>query len=266
MKSLLLAILIAIPGLAGAQSLLEFRKDLAFDAQEVEAQAERAYRSRLRLLAADGRLDADADLLARLRGLMLTLRTVAAIERPEAVGIHWEIHTCRRCGENAAAMAGGKLLIGEEFIAELALSDDEIGYVLAHEMAHVLAEHTREYATAARYFVGNGPNRKYWDIQRELDESIAVNLSMAPVYVQQEREADYMGFILGARGGFEPEAMGVMLHKLHSQTGGGFVPHVDAGERMRHAQTMLESARRLYAMGLPGLRMQATPAATASGQ
>jgi predicted Zn-dependent protease len=250
MKNLLFAMLITLPGLAGAQDLLEFRNDLAFEAAEVEALAERSYRRRLAALAADHRLDVDTQLLARLRGLMARLQVAAEFERPAARTLAWEIHTCRRCGENAAAMAGGRLLIGEEFISGLALADDEIAYVLAHEMAHVLAEHTREYATTARFFVGNGPNRKYWDIQRELDESLGLNLRMAPVYAQQELEADYMGFILGARSGFDPAAMTRMLHKLHREGGAGFVPHAGSGERMRRAGAMLESAQRLFAMGM----------------
>ena len=49
----------------------------------------------------------------------------------------------------------------------------------------MLAEHTREFATTARFFVGNGRNREYGDIQNELDESFVVNLRMAPVYAQK---------------------------------------------------------------------------------
>lgn len=59
------------------------------------------------------------------------------------------------------------------------LSEDELGFLLAHEMAHVLCEHTREFATAARYFVDNGLDREYWDIQRELDASLLAKLPSA---------------------------------------------------------------------------------------
>ena len=216
MKRMLVAMLIAAPGHSGAQALLDFHNNFAFPAGAVEAVAERTYRARLWSLAEDGRLDVDAKLLGRLRRLVAGLDAAVRFEHPGAAAIAWEIHTCRRCGENAAAMAGGRLLIGEEFISELALTDDEVAYLLAHEMAHVLAEHTREFASVARYFVDHGRDRHYWDIQRELDESLAVNLRMSAVYVQQELEADYIGFILGARSGHEPEAMLRMLHKLHA--------------------------------------------------
>jgi predicted Zn-dependent protease len=250
MKHLLFAMLIAAPGISWAQGLLDFRNDLAFDARTVEAVAERAYRARLHKLAADGRLDANTELLGRLRKLIARLTPAAQFEHPGAPTIVWEIHTCRRCGENASAMAGGRLLVGEDFIAELALTDDELGYMLAHEMAHVLAEHTREFATTARFFVGNGRNRDYEDIQNELDESLAVNLRMAPVYVQQELEADYMGFILGARGGFDPNAMTSMLRKLHTEAVRGFVMHPSEGERMQRVQAMLQTAHRIHETGI----------------
>jgi predicted Zn-dependent protease len=245
MKSLLIVMLVFAPGICGAQGLLDFRTDLAFETQTVEALAERTYRVRLRALAADGRLDTNPRLLGRLHQLVAQLLAGVRIERPDAATLAWEIHTCRRCGENASAMAGGKLLISEEFIATYSFTDDELAYVLAHEMAHVLAEHTREFATAARFFVGNGRHRDYEDIQNELDESLALVLRMSPVYIQQELEADYMGFIIGARSGFDPKAMLRMLAKLDMRTGPSFAPHPPSGERSQRAEAMLQAARRI---------------------
>jgi Zn-dependent protease with chaperone function len=255
MKHLLVLLLIAVPGLAPAQGLLDFRRDLAFEAGAIEAIAERAYRARLQTLAAADQLDTDTALLRRLRDLLARLQPAARRERPEAAAMAWELHTCSRCGENASAMAGGKLLVGEEFVTALAFSDDELAYLLAHEMGHVLAEHTREFATTARFFLGNGRNRDYWDIQNELDESIAENLRMAPLFAQQELEADYIGFVLGARSGFDPEAMPRMLRKLHPATplepelAPAFSFHPAAGDRQQRAQAMLETARRIRALG-----------------
>ncbi len=250
MKHLLFAMMIGFPGFAGAQALLDFRNDLAFNPEAVEAVAERAYRLRLRTLSDKGLLDTDPVLLSRLRGIIAKLQPAAQFERPDAAAIRWEIHICRLCNENASAMAGGKLLVGEEFVAELAFTDDELGYVLAHEMAHVLAEHTREFATYGRFFVSNGRDRYYEDIQRELDESFVVNLRMAPIYAEQELEADYMGFILGARSGFDPEAMPRMLRKLHADTAFDFSRHPAATERMQRALTILPAAHRIRELGI----------------
>ncbi len=201
-------------GAAAGAPLLDFRDDLAFRPESVDAFAGRVYEERLSALRADDRLDRDAALLRKLAALLVRLRMAAEAERPGSAALSWEIHTCRRCDENASAMAGGRLLLGEEFLAKLDLSVDELGFLLAHEMAHVLAEHTREFATAARYFVDNGLNRPYWDIQHELDNSLAVQYHMAFVAAQQELDADRIGFFLGARAGLDPDAMMGLLGKL----------------------------------------------------
>lgn len=251
MKIVLIAMLLLVPGFCAGQRLLDFRNDLAFEPAAIEALAEHAYRARLQVLDREGRLDANAQLRVRLHGLVVRIAEAARFERPESARIEWEIHTCRSCGENASAMAGGKLLVGEEFVAELAPTDDELGYMLAHEMGHVIAEHARESATTARFLLGNGRNRDYEDLRSELDENLAANLRLAPLYAQQEFEADYIGFILGARTGFDPDAMPRMLRKLCSDAGSGFALHPSDDERIRRAETMLDTARRIRSIGIP---------------
>jgi predicted Zn-dependent protease len=141
-------------------------------------------------------------------------------------------------------MAGGRLLLGEEFLAKLDLSDDELGFLLAHEMAHVLAEHTREFATVARYFVDNGLNRPYWDIQRELDDSLAVQYHMAFVAAQQELDADRIGIFLGARAGLDPDAMVSLLRKLDDgRPSAAPSAHPDQRRRIEQAASMLQAAK-----------------------
>ena len=251
MKRWLVILLLAVPGAAGAQPLLDFRNDLAFQATTVNAFAAHVYHDRIQRLAAAGDLDVDRTLLKRIRSLLARLRPAAEYERPAAARIAWEVHVCRNCDENASAMAGGKLLVGEAFIKSIHPSDAELAYLMAHEMAHVIAEHTREFATTARYFVGMGLKRGYVDIQHELDESLALQLRMAPLYKQQELEADYIGFILGARSGFPPRAMLSLLQKLHTDGPSMFDPHPSAEKRLQQARAMLPAAERLYARGLP---------------
>jgi predicted Zn-dependent protease len=252
MRVLLAIVMFVASGLAGAQALLEFHDDLAFRRDSVDKFAERAYRARIESLAAADHLDRDAALVDRLRSIAKRIGAAAAIERPDLPAPHWEIHTCRDCGEQASAMAGGRILVGEEFVSNLALTDDELAYVVAHEAGHALAEHTREFASIARYFMDNGVRREYWDIQRELDNSFVVQLRMAFVSEQQEEEADYIGFILGARAGFTPDAMISLLDKLGSMPSQGFGTHPTAAHRLDQARAMLGTARTLYARSRSG--------------
>jgi predicted Zn-dependent protease len=228
---------------AAAESpLFDFPNDLAFRRDAVDAFAGRMYAARLAKLREGNRLDRDPALLARLEAILARLRTAARIERPGLAGLDWEIHTCRRCDENASAMAGGRLMIGEEFVAKLEPSDDELAFLLAHEMAHVLAEHTREFATAARYFMDNGLHRPYWDIQSELDSNLAVQLRMAFVAEQQELDADRIGFFLGARAGFDPPAMLSLLRKLGPGSSDVLSTHPTQRLRLDQATAMLQAA------------------------
>ena len=243
----LAALLLLAPALAPAQPLLEFRNDLAFTPQEVSALAGRAYGARLHALRMAGRLDADPTLVARLRRLLPPLIAAAAYERPAAAGLAWEVHACEDCGDNASAMPGGKILVSDSIVRKLALDDDELGYLLAHEVAHVIAEHAREYATAARYFVDNGLHRGYADIRQELDQSLPIALEMEPFAEQQELEADYMGFILGARAGYRPEAMLRLLGKLGPLGDSVLGTHPTQAKRLAQARAMLDAARRIAA-------------------
>jgi predicted Zn-dependent protease len=239
-----------VPGLAVAQPVLDFRNDLAFQATAVNAFAAQVYRQRLGKLIANDKLNRNEALLERVRSLVERLRPAAEYERPAAAKIAWEVNICRECNENASAMAGGKLLVGEEFINELNPTDDELAYLLAHEMGHVIAEHTREFATSARYFVGLGMKRDYPDIQHEIDESFSLQMRMAPLYKQQEMEADYIGFFLGARAGFTPKAMLSLLRKLDTDGPTMLDAHPTTRERLRQAQSMLPATQRLYSRNL----------------
>jgi len=248
----LAVVLLAISGHAGAQRLLEFPDDLAFSATEVNALAARAFGARLRTLAGSRQLDPDPALGERLKRIFPRLLRAAIYERPAAEGYAWEIHACRGCEEHALAMPGGKVLVSADFVRSRALTDGELAYLLAHEIGHVLAEHTRAFATAARYFADNGLARDYGDLQQELDKSLPLLLRMRSLSVQQELEADYIGFILGAHAGYAPESMLSLLEKLRSNSTPLVGTHPADDERLQRARAMLETARRLAARAHAG--------------
>ena len=114
----------------------------------------------------------------------------------------------------------------------------------------MLAQHTREFVSVARYFVDNGLHRDYSDIENELSQSFPVMLRMHPVYVQQELEADRIGFVLGAQAGFRPGAMISLLKKLGDGGETVLATHPTEAQRLAQARNMLETARRLYAHAL----------------
>lgn len=261
MRGRIAAVLLAASGGAPGQALLDLPgPGLAFGAEVVEAFAERAYQQRLSALRADGRLDATPTLRARLQRLLERLVRAADRERPGIARLPWEIHTCRRCGEGASAAAGGGLLVGEEFLLGLRLADDEVAYLVAHEVAHVLAEHTREFAHAARYFVDNGLRREYWDIQRELDASLPAQYRMAFIAEQQELEADRIALFLGAGAGYHPSAMASLVEKLAGASrGAGPATHPPAERRAAQVAKGLGAAALVWSRALEELAADRAP-------
>jgi hypothetical protein len=248
MRSWIAAVLLAATGTAGAQSLFDYRDDLGFTRESVESFARRDYQRRLDLLRESGRLDANPALSGRLAPLFARVLAAAEIERPGFARLACEIHTCSRCGETAFAAAHGRLMVGEEWVARLDLSDDELAFLLAHEIAHVLAEHSREFAGAARYFVDNGLRREYWDIQRELDASLVAQYRMAFIAQQQELEADRIALFLGARAGFDPAAMASLIAKLAvGETGPGPGTHPAHQRRLAQVRAAQSAAAVLHA-------------------
>ena len=116
-----------------------------------------------------------------------------------------------------------------------------------------------EFATAARYFMDNGLHRPYWDIQNELDSNLAVQLRMAFVAEQQELDADRIGFFLGARAGFDPPAMLVLLRKLGPDGSSDLLStHPTQRLRLDQATAMLQAAEVVRGWADRGARRAAT--------
>jgi len=128
MKFWLAIFVTIVPAVSGAQPVLDFRNDLAFRATTINSFAEHIYHERIRKLRTEGKLDQDQALFKRMRSLVDHVRLSTEYERPAATMLSWEVYSCRNCNKNASAMAGGKLLVGEEFIAEIDPTDDELTY------------------------------------------------------------------------------------------------------------------------------------------
>jgi predicted Zn-dependent protease len=243
MKMLAACLLAVWPALAAAQ-LFELRRDLAFSEQEVLRASETAYRQRVESLQAAAALDRDPALAARADAILTRLLPAAAQERPGIRQLAWELHISDSADDAAAAMAGGKLLISAPFVRSLALDDDELACLLAHEMAHVVAEHARESATAALAFVSKRRYRSYADVQDELDASLSLALKLQHVQAAQELEADFIGIVLAARAGYDPAAMLSLLRKLGEEDEPAIVrTHAPASERLAQARRTLPIAR-----------------------
>jgi len=118
--------------------------------------------------------------------------------------LSWRLTVVRLADIEALAMPGGHVFISESFVDRRALSDDEIAFVLAHEMAHSILEHERQALTFARLLLPRDVPRTVRDMYTEMDFNFALLQAMEPVMQQGEFEADELGLLLASVAGFSP--------------------------------------------------------------
>ncbi|SHN21517.1 Peptidase family M48 [Duganella sacchari] len=188
-------------------------QELSFSAEEVDSRMEDRYIDRMVDLAAAGRLDEDHALLARLRYISAELIRAAIELKPEAARWEWEVHTTSDPEVDAICMAGGKILVGSAFVRQLALNDGELATLLAHEVAHAVAEHHRETFSEA-VLLNRFPAVPLDVVMARLDSDLSLQIRLSNLSSLQESEADQLGMVLAHRAGWSASDMVSFYRKL----------------------------------------------------
>jgi Zn-dependent protease with chaperone function len=102
----------------------------------------------------------------------------------------WKIRAQLNGEMNAYGFASGKILINTGLYWHLNLNDDELAFVIAHEMAHALRDHSREKMSASLLF-GSLPTYARYGVSQ--------------VWLH-EQEADLIALNLMSKANFKPEA------------------------------------------------------------
>ena len=145
--------------------------------------------------------------------------------RPDAKGWDWEVQVINDPKTvNAFCMAGGKMAIYTGMWEKLKATDDEIAQVMGHEIAHALADHTRERMSVAMTSAVVDARRGGRDHRRrrrcraglaltgaQLAAVVAIQL---PNSRDSESEADQIGIELAARAGYDPNAAVTLWEKM----------------------------------------------------
>ena len=151
--------------------------------------------------------------------------------RPDAASWAWEVQVIDDPKTvNAFCMAGGKRAIYTGMWDQLKASDDEIAQVMGHEIAHALADHTRERmsiamtsavaTTTAAIALGSrdsGAGTGLALTGMQLASVLAIQL---PNSREGESEADQIGIELAARAGYDPKAAVTLWEKMTKESGG----------------------------------------------
>ena len=179
----------------------------------------RAYNSVIRsIYQVQGLLDNPSVQYQDQRVQHIFKRLIAHVDAisPEASGWTWEIHVVDRGIVNAFAVGAGKVMVYRGLIEHLALSEDELAFIVAHEMGHNLRLHMRENLSniVPIYVAGVGLSQAFtpWSSAMVMDYGVTKTMSRT-----KETEADRIGIELMAHAGFNPLAAQRSFVKFHDQ-------------------------------------------------
>jgi len=199
--------------------------------QMAVSQSAAAYVQMMGELDKKKKIEAGTEREKRVREITDRLVAQAVRVRPDAKGWAWEVKVIDDPKTvNAFCMAGGKMAIYSGMWEKLKATDDEIAQVMGHEIAHALADHTRERmsiamtsaavttAAAVAITVAGGDERAGLALTgAQLASVLAIQL---PNSRESEAEADQIGIELAARAGYDPKAAVTLWQKMGKESGG----------------------------------------------
>jgi predicted Zn-dependent protease len=189
----------------------------------------------------------------RLRAIAQKIVPHALAWNPRAKDWKWEVNLINSKQINAFCMPGGKIAFYTGILDELKLSDDEVGMIMGHEVAHALREHARErmaknVATRAGASLLSG----LLGLGGTGDALMNMGGQLLTLKFgrEDESEADLVGMELAARAGYNPQA-GVSLWQKMGAASKGAPPqflstHPSGPTRIKDIQANLPKVMPLY--------------------
>lgn len=183
-----------------------------------ESESEAAWRalaaSYVRKAERDRKLDLDVALNARVDAVMSRVGAAVAAVDPGFAHSDWRAILIEDFGHGAVAFPGQTLLVDARFVRRLALSDDELALVFAHEAGHILAGHAYEKLSFMAETLGpeRAPTARTALLEFLARDEYAV--SFRPVARLQEREADRLGAAILLASGYDTERALGLFDKL----------------------------------------------------
>ncbi len=201
-------------------------------------------------------LNADPAMLARVRGISNKLIAKVGVFRPDATKWKWEVNVEKNDQLNAYCMPGGKIMVLSGLVEKIKATDDELGAVIGHEIAHALREHGRERMSQA-YVQQFGLQALASLIGGTAGSMAAQGAGLGsqlffslPNGREQEREADKMGLELAARAGYNPDAAVTLWQKMSANNNGAppefLSTHPASENRIKDLQALAPKVRPLY--------------------
>ncbi len=174
---------------------------------------------------------------------------VATYQVPGSANHDWQLVVTRMPGDEAWSLADGHISISEDFIVRNHLDADEVAFVLAHEISHVVLAHEADMVDIVRSIVPFGVTASVNDVYATLDFDMGLLLDIAPMMSDMELEADRTGLMFAALAGVDPDRAIGFLRKLAAgpQRASVAATHPEDQQRLAAAEKFLPISRRLYA-------------------
>ncbi len=202
-------------------------------------------------------LNVDKAEVERVRSISNRLIAQVGVFRPDATKWKWEVNVERNDQLNAYCMPGGKIMVYSGMMEKLKATDDELGAVIGHEIAHALREHGRERMSQAYVqqfglqalaaLISNGAASGAIMQGANMGSQLFFAL---PNGREQEREADKIGLELSARAGFDPDAAVTLWQKMGAMNKGAppefLSTHPSSENRMADLKALAPKVRPLY--------------------
>ena len=205
------------------------RKQLMLVSEQQAISASRqAYVQEMGKYKQAGKLVSDPKLLRRVEVITGRLVAQAVKMRPDSARWDWSVAVIDDPKTvNAWCMAGGRMALYTGLLRQVDPTDDELAQVMAHEIAHALANHSAERMSVAMAsqagvlaagLLSDSPGQAM--ATAAVAAKVAVDL---PNSRTAETEADRIGIELAARAGYDPRAAVTLWQKM-SAVGGGKAP------------------------------------------
>ncbi|MDT3706525.1 MAG: M48 family metallopeptidase [Thiobacillus sp.] len=251
-RTLVVAAVLAASLAACQENPVSGRKQLALVSEEqAQASSAQAYAQTLNEAQKQGKLSTNAALNSRVKRITDRLVAQAGAMYPPSRQWKWSVAVIDEPTINAWCMPGGKMAIYTGIIEKLKLTDDEIGQIMGHEIAHALLGHGREQMSRAIATQG-GLTLGSIVVGQDLSglapvADIALTL---PHSRASETEADRYGLELAARAGFDPHSA-VRLWEKMSTAGNGAPPqflstHPSPGNRIQALNALVPQMMPIY--------------------
>ncbi len=180
-----------------------------------------------------------------------------AITRETGSSYQWEVNVFDDEAINAFALPGGKIGVYTG-ILQVASSQHQLGAVIGHEVAHVLASHGNERVSVAfaadsgmkiAQVLAGEPTQQKAQLLGLLGLGAQVGV-LLPYGRTQESEADILGIQYMAKAGFDPR-QSVVLWQNMAKAGGKKPPellstHPSNATRINGLNSHMEAAMKLY--------------------